>query len=180
MRCAHSRRERAVPLTLPNIIRVILEDLRGIDGQRLDPALVEGKALLVVNVASKCGLTPQYEGLERLQARFGDAGFTVVGVPCNQFGGQEPGTPEEIQQFCSATYGASFPLTEKLDVNGRHRHPLYEQLTALQDADGRAGEVEWNFEKFLVSPAGGVVARFRPQTTPEDPQITAAIERVLP
>ena len=159
---------------------VIIEGLRGIDGQRLDPVLVEGKALLVVNVASKCGLTPQYEGLERLQARFGDAGFTVLGVPCNQFGGQEPGTPEEIQQFCSATYGASFPLTEKLDVNGRRRHPLYERLTALPDADGRAGEVEWNFEKFLISPAGEIVARFRPQTTPEDPQITAAIEHVLP
>ena len=120
---------------------VIIEGLRGIDGQRLDPVLVEGKALLVVNVASKCGLTPQYEGLERLQARFGDAGFTVLGVPCNQFGGQEPGTPEEIQQFCSATYGVSFPLTEKLDVNGRRRHPLYDQLTAVPDADGRAGRL---------------------------------------
>src|ERR1700722_6267047 len=158
----------------------MLEDLRGIDGRPLDSALVDGKAVLVVNVASKCGLTPQYEGLERLQARFGESGFTVLGIPCNQFGGQEPGTPEEIQQFCSTTYGASFPLTEKLDVNGRRRHPLYERLAAAPDSDGHAGEIEWNFEKFLISPAGEVVARFRPQTTPEDPQITAAIERVLP
>jgi glutathione peroxidase len=161
-------------------VSVILDDLSGIDGQPLDPVLVDGKAVLVVNVASNCGLTPQYEGLERLQARFGDAGFTVLGVPCNQFAGQEPGTPEEIQQFCSATFGATFPLTEKLEVNGRRRHPLYEQLTAVEDADGRAGEVEWNFEKFLVSPAGDVVARFRPQITPEDPQVTEAIERALP
>jgi glutathione peroxidase len=158
---------------------MIPDDLRGIDGRGLDPTLVDGKAVLVVNVASKCGLTPQYEGLERLQARFGEAGFTVLGVPCNQFGGQEPGTPEEIHQFCSTTYGASFPLTEKLDVNGHHRHPLYEQLTAVEDADGRAGEIDWNFEKFLISPAGEIVARFRPQVTPEDPEVTDAIERVL-
>ena len=159
---------------------MMLDDLRGIDGRPLDPALLDGKALLVVNVASKCGLTPQYEGLERLQARFGEAGFTVLGVPCNQFAGQEPGTPEEIQQFCSATYGVSFPLTEKLDVNGQRRHPLYEQLTAVADADGRAGEIDWNFEKFLISPAGEIVARFRPTVAPEDPQVTDAIERVLP
>jgi glutathione peroxidase len=161
-------------------VAVILDDLSSIDGQPLGPGLVDGKAVLVVNVASMCGLTPQYEGLERLQARFGEAGFTVLGVPCNQFAGQEPGTPEEIQQFCSATYGVSFPLTEKLDVNGRRRHPLYERLTAVDDADGRAGEVDWNFEKFLISPTGEVVARFRPTVTPEDPQVTDAIERVLP
>ena len=100
-----------------------------------------------------------------MQDRYGAAGFTVLGVPCNQFAGQEPGTPEEIQQFCSTTYGASFPLTEKLEVNGRHRHPLYERLTAAADADGRAGEVEWNFEKFLISPAGEIVARFRPRSS---------------
>ena len=118
---------------------VIAEGLIGIDGRPIDPALLDGKAVLVVNVASRCGLTPQYEGLERLQERYRDAGFTVLGVPCNQFAGQEPGTPEEIQQFCSTTYGASFPLTEKIEVNGRHRHALYEQLTAVPDADGRAG-----------------------------------------
>jgi glutathione peroxidase len=159
---------------------VVADGLTGIDGHRIDPALLDGKAVLVVNVASKCGLAPQYEGLERLQDRYGAAGFTVLGVPCNQFAGQEPGTPEEIQQFCSTTYGASFPLTEKLEVNGRHRHPLYEQLTAAPDADGRAGEVEWNFEKFLISPAGEIVARFRPTVEPDDEQVTSAIERVLP
>jgi glutathione peroxidase len=159
---------------------VVADGLTGIDGRRIDPAVLDGNAVLVVNVASKCGLTPQYEGLERLQERYGAAGFTVLGVPCNQFAGQEPGTPEEIQQFCSTTYGASFPLTEKLEVNGRHRHPLYERLTAAPDADGRAGEVEWNFEKFLISPAGEIVARFRPQVEPEDGQVTRAIERVLP
>jgi glutathione peroxidase len=119
--------------------------LTAISGEALDPALLEGKVVLVVNVASKCGLTPQYEGLERLQRRYGEQGFSILGVPCNQFAGQEPGTPEEIQQFCSATYGVSFPMTEKLDVNGRRRHPLYDQLTAVPDADGRSGEVDWNF-----------------------------------
>jgi glutathione peroxidase len=154
-------------------------DLTGIDGRPLDAAAFEGSAVLVVNVASRCGLTPQYEGLERLQQRYGSAGFTVLGVPCNQFAGQEPGTPEEIEQFCSATYSTTFPLTEKVDVNGHRRHPLYEQLTSARDADGEAGEVQWNFEKFLVSPAGEVVARFRPPVDPEDEQVTNAIERVL-
>jgi len=159
---------------------MIAEALTGIDGQRLDPAVLDGKAVLVVNVASKCGLTPQYEALERLQKRYADAGFTVLGVPCNQFAGQEPGTPEEIQQFCSATYGVSFPMTEKLEVNGRHQHPLYQRLTATPDADGDAGEVEWNFEKFLISPAGEVIARFRPQVEPEDDRVTRAIDSALP
>jgi glutathione peroxidase len=154
-------------------------DLTGIDGSPLDSSVLEGNAVLVVNVASRCGLTPQYEGLERLQKRYGDAGFTVLGVPCNQFAGQEPGTPEEIQQFCSATYGTTFPLTEKADVNGQHQSPLYRELTATADADGEAGEVQWNFEKFLISPAGEVVARFRPPVDPEDEAITSAIESVL-
>jgi glutathione peroxidase len=155
-------------------------DLTGIDGRPLERASIADKVVLVVNVASRCGLTPQYEGLERLQQRYGDAGFSVLGVPCNQFAGQEPGTPEEIQQFCSATYGATFPLTEKLDVNGQHQHPMYTWLTAAPDVDGDAGEVQWNFEKFLISPAGEIIARFRPQIEPEDEQITAAIERALP
>jgi len=158
---------------------MVADGLTGIDGRLIDPEVLDGKAVLVVNVASKCGLTPQYEGLERLQQRYGADGFTVLGVPCNQFAGQEPGTAEEIQQFCSATYGASFPLTEKVDVNGRHRHPLYERLTTVSDADGRAGEVEWNFEKFLISPTGEIVARFRPGVEPEDERVTGAIERVL-
>ncbi|WP_163505561.1 glutathione peroxidase [Fodinicola acaciae] len=137
------------------------------------------KALLVVNVASRCGLTPQYEGLERLQKRYADQGFSVVGFPCNQFGGQEPGTSEQIQEFCSTTYGVSFPMFEKLDVNGDDRHPLYAELTQATDADGNAGDVQWNFEKFLVSRDGSVIARFRPRTEPEAAEVTAAIEAAL-
>ena len=155
-------------------------DLTRIDGSPLDDGELGGKAVLIVNVASRCGLTPQYEGLERLQQRYSNAGFTVLGVPCNQFAGQEPGTPEEIQQFCSATYGTTFPLTEKLDVNGQHSHPLYKWLTAAEDADGTAGEVQWNFEKFLIAPDGEIVARFRPGVEPEDQRVTSAIESVLP
>ena len=155
-------------------------DLTRIDGSPLDDSELSGKAVLIVNVASRCGLTPQYEGLERLQQRYGDAGFTVLGVPCNQFAGQEPGTPEEIEQFCSATYGTTFPMTEKLDVNGQNSHPLYQWLTVTEDGDGEAGEVQWNFEKFLLSPAGEIVARFRPRVEPEDQSVISAIEGVLP
>jgi len=140
----------------------------------------KGKAVLVVNVASKCGLTPQYEGLERLQERFADRGFSVLGVPCNQFGGQEPGSPEEIATFCSTTYGVTFPLTEKVEVNGAGRHPLYEQLTATDDAEGKAGDIQWNFEKFLLSPEGEIVARFRPLVDPEADELISAVEATLP
>lgn len=150
-----------------------LSDLTALDGSALPDT--EGKTVLVVNVASKCGLTPQYEGLERLQKRFGGDAFTVLGVPCNQFMGQEPGTPEEIQTFCSTTYGVSFPLTEKIDVNGDDRHRLYAELTAVADAAGDAGDVQWNFEKFLVG-ADGSVTRFRPTVDPEADEIIAAIE----
>jgi glutathione peroxidase len=139
-----------------------------------------GKALLIVNVASKCGLTPQYAGLEELHERLADRGFSVLGFPCNQFGGQEPGTSEEIAEFCSATYGVTFPMYEKVDVNGSDRHPIYQQLTLVPDAKGEAGDILWNFEKFLVAPSGEVVGRFRPQTTPEDPELLAAIDKVLP
>ena len=139
-----------------------------------------GKALLIVNVASKCGLTPQYAGLEELHERLADRGFSVLGFPCNQFGGQEPGTSEEIAEFCSATYGVTFPMYEKVDVNGSDRHPIYQELTAVPDAKGEAGDILWNFEKFLVAPSGEIVGRFRPQTTPEDPELVAAIDKVLP
>jgi len=139
----------------------------------------DGKAVLVVNVASKCGLTPQYEGLERLQKRFGGDAFTVLGVPCNQFMGQEPGSPTEIAEFCSATYGVTFPLTEKIDVNGDDRHALYAELTAAADSEGNAGDIQWNFEKFLVNKNGQVVARFRPTVDPESDEIVAAIEGVI-
>ena len=138
-----------------------------------------GKTLLLVNVASKCGLTPQYEGLERLQETYGDKGFSVIGFPCNQFMGQEPGTSEEIAEFCSTTYGVTFPLMEKIEVNGDERHPIYAELTEKEDAEGKAGDITWNFEKFLVSPAGQVVARYRPQVEPEDPAIVGDIEAQL-
>ena len=154
--------------------------LHTLDGAPTTLGEHRGKAVLVVNVASKCGLTPQYEGLERLQKRYADRGFTVLGVPCNQFGGQEPGTAEEIKSFCSTTYGVSFPLLAKADVNGVDRHPLYTVLTELPDAAGEAGDITWNFEKFLVSPSGTAVARFRPATEPEAAEVTVAIEAQLP
>ena len=139
----------------------------------------KGKAVLVVNVASKCGLTPQYEGLENLQKRYASRGFTVLGAPCNQFGGQEPGTAEEIETFCSTTYGVTFPMLDKLEVNGENQHPLYAELTTTPDADGAAGDVQWNFEKFLITPEGTVAARFRPQTLPESDEVINAIETQL-
>jgi glutathione peroxidase len=148
-----------------------------------DPASLgdyRGQTLLVVNVASNCGLTPQYEGLERLQKTYADKGFSVIGFPCNQFGGQEPGSAEEIATFCSAAYGVSFPLFEKIEVNGEGRHPVYETLTAFPDAEGEAGDIQWNFEKFLVGPNGEIVQRFRPMIDPEAPEVIDAIESNLP
>ena len=156
------------------------QDINALDGTPGVLADQKGKLALFVNVASKCGLTPQYEGLERLQETYGDRGFTVVGFPCNQFLGQEPGTAEEIATFCSTTYGVSFPLTEKIEVNGDDRHAVYAELTEAADAEGAAGDVQWNFEKFLVSPDGSVVARFRPTVEPEDPTSVSAIEANLP
>ena len=156
------------------------QDINALDGTPGVLADQKGKLALFVNVASKCGLTPQYEGLERLQETYGDRGFTVVGFPCNQFLGQEPGSAEEIATFCSTTYGVTFPLTEKIEVNGDDRHPVYAELTAAPDAEGAAGDVQWNFEKFLVSPDGSVVARFRPTVEPEDPTVVSAIEANLP
>jgi glutathione peroxidase len=139
-----------------------------------------GKALLVVNVASKCGLTPQYAGLEALHEEYAPRGFSVLGFPSNQFKGQEPGTAEEIAEFCSTTYGVTFPLLAKGDVKGEGQHPLYAELTAFTLDDEHGPDVLWNFEKFLVSPAGEVVGRFRPGVTPEDPALRAAIEAQLP
>jgi glutathione peroxidase len=141
--------------------------------------IVGPNAALVVNVASRCGLTPQYEALERLQKTYGEAGLTVVGLPCNQFGGQEPGTSEEIATFCSTTYGVTFPLTEKIEVNGADRHPLYQRLVETPDERGRTGDIAWNFEKFLVDHDGRIVARFSPPTTPDDPRVISAVEDVL-
>ncbi len=158
----------------------IFGQLNTLAGTPLDATELEGRAVLVVNVASRCGLTPQYTGLEQLQECYGERGFTVLGVPCNQFGDQEPGSAEEIQTFCSTTYGVSFPMTEKLDVNGPERHPLYNTLTETVDQTGEAGDIQWNFEKFLVSPDGRPLARFRPTVEPESAELTAAIEAALP
>ncbi|WP_063131232.1 glutathione peroxidase [Nocardia fusca] len=141
--------------------------------------LVGDRVVLLVNVASKCGLTPQYTGLVELQKNYGDRGFSVVGVPCNQFMGQEPGSAEEIQQFCSTTYGVDFPLLEKVEVNGDGRHPLYREIIETPDAEGAAGDVQWNFEKFLIDRDGSVVGRFRPTTTPDADTLVAAIEKAL-
>jgi glutathione peroxidase len=153
--------------------------LTALDGSPLPESATDGKVVLVVNVASRCGLTPQYTGLEALQQRYADRGFTVLGAPCNQFGEQEPGSADEIQTFCSTTYGTSFPMTEKLDVNGPGRHPLYDALTAATDAQGEAGDIQWNFEKFLVGPSGEVLARFRPKVEPESDEVRGAIEAAL-
>jgi glutathione peroxidase len=154
--------------------------LTTIDGDPTALSQFADRAVLVVNVASKCGLTPQYSGLEQLARDYADRGLTVIGVPCNQFMGQEPGSAEEIKTFCSTTYGVTFPLLEKTDVNGAGRHPLYAELTKTPDADGAAGDVQWNFEKFLLAPGGQVVNRFRPRTEPNAPEVVAAIQAVLP
>ncbi|MGV9450275.1 glutathione peroxidase [Streptomyces sp. NPDC003635] len=138
-----------------------------------------GQVVLVVNVASKCGLTPQYAGLERLHERYAERGLTVLGVPCNQFLGQEPGSAEEIAEFCSATYGVTFPMTEKVEVNGEGRHALYERLVGFADAEGHSGDIRWNFEKFLIGRDGSVVARFSPQTEPDAAELVAAVEAQL-
>ncbi|WP_432950356.1 glutathione peroxidase [Kribbella sp. CA-253562] len=154
--------------------------LRTLSGAETSLGEYKGKTVLVVNVASRCGMTPQYTELENLQKKYASRGFTVLGAPCNQFGGQEPGTAEEIQEFCSTTYGVTFPMLDKLEVNGEHRHPLFEELTLAPDAQGNAGDVQWNFEKFLVTPDGTVAARFRSRTTPESPEVVEAIEAQLP
>ena len=140
---------------------------------------VANKVVLVVNVASKCGLTPQYTGLEALHNEFASQGFSVVGVPCNQFGAQEPGSAEEITTFCSTTYGVTFPLTEKVDVNGSARHALYEKLTPVQDGEGHSGDIRWNFEKFLVGKDGTTVLRVGPMVAPDDAALRAAITKAL-
>ena len=155
-------------------------EVTALDGSPADLHDHEGEALLIVNVASKCGLTPQYETLEALQKKYAPQGFTVVGFPCNQFGGQEPGTAEEIQQFCSSTYGVTFPMMEKVEVNGPGRHPIYQALTPLKDSSGHTGDIRWNFEKFVVSADGTQVTRFSPKTKPDDPAVIAAVEAALP
>lgn len=166
---------------VPTVGRVSVHDipLTTLDGRPTTLGEYAGRVLLVVNVASRCGLTPQYAGLEQLQQEYGERGLTVVGVPCNQFAGQEPGTNEEIAEFCSATYGVSFPMMDKVEVNGEGRHPLFTELTQMPDADGEAGDVTWNFEKWVIGRDGQPVARFRPRTEPTDPKVTGTIEQAL-
>jgi glutathione peroxidase len=149
-------------------------DIDALAGGSAELDRYRGQAVLVVNVASRCGMTPQYAGLQALHDTYAKRGFTVLGVPCNQFGGQEPGSAEDIQDFCSSTYGVTFPLTEKVDVNGSGRHPLYAALV------GDGDDIQWNFEKFVIAPDGEVAARFGPQTKPQDGELVAVIEKHLP
>jgi glutathione peroxidase len=162
-------------MTDPTLRQIPFTDAAGTE-RTLDD--LGADVVLVVNVASKCGLTPQYTQLEELQRRFGDRGFSVIGFPCNQFFGQEPGSMEQILEFCSTSYGVTFPVNDKVKVNGRSAHELYKALKQTPDAAGKAGRVEWNFEKFLVG-ADGSVQRFRPKQKPDDPEIVAAIETAL-
>ncbi|NVB77984.1 MAG: glutathione peroxidase [Kofleriaceae bacterium] len=154
--------------------------LKTLKGQPAKLADFKGKALLVVNVASQCGNTPQYATLEALQKKYEAKGFTVVGFPCNQFGGQEPGTSEEIAEFCAANYGITFPIMEKSDVNGPNRNDVYKALTPIADAGGHTGDIRWNFEKFVISADGTKITRFAPKTKPDDPAVIAAVENALP
>ena len=154
--------------------------IKTLQGKDTTLADFKGKALLLVNVASKCGLTPQYSQLEELQKKYEAKGFTVIGFPSNQFGGQEPGTAEEIETFCSKNYGVTFPMMEKIDVNGEGRHAIYKELTPLTADNGKSGDIQWNFEKFVVSADGATITRFNPRTTPDDPKVVAAIESALP
>ena len=149
-----------------------------LDGTATTLGALDARAYLVVNVASKCGLTKQYTTLQELHSAYADQGLAVVAFPCNQFGGQEPGTNDEIQEFCSTTYNVTFPLFDKVDVNGPDRHALYAELTAVDDAEGVAGDIQWNFEKFVVG-ADGSIQRFRPRSEPNAPEIVTAIKELL-
>ena len=160
-------------MTLPQV------ELTTIDGKTASLADYRGKVLLVVNVASKCGFTPQYAGLQRVYEQYADRGFTILGFPCNQFLFQEPGSSEDIAQFCSTSYGVTFPIFEKIKVRGRGQHPLYSELVKKKDAAGKAGGVKWNFEKFLVGRDGEVLGRVRTKMEPDDPEILGAIETAL-
>jgi glutathione peroxidase len=154
--------------------------IKTLSGNPTTLAAYKGKALMLVNVASQCGNTPQYATLEALQKKYGAKGFTVIGFPCNQFGEQEPGTAEEIRTFCSTNYGITFPIMEKIEVNGPGRHDIYKTLIEIPDAGGRKGDIQWNFEKFVVSADGTKVTRFAHRTKPDDPTVIAAVESALP
>lgn len=153
--------------------------MKTIDGQQRSLGDFAGKVVLLVNVASKCGLTPQYTDLEKLHEELAPRGFSVVGFPCNQFAGQEPGTDAEVKQFCSTTYGVTFPLFSKIDVNGPGRAPLYTWLTEQNAQPEGAGDIKWNFGKFVVDKKGQVVARFDPTVKPNAPEVLQVIEKAL-
>jgi glutathione peroxidase len=167
-------------LTPEQAAQIFESPLQTLGGEDTTLSALRGKLLLVVNVASQCGLTPQYEQLQAIHKKYEARGFSVVGFPCNQFGEQEPGTPEEILAFGKEEFGVTFPLMQKVETNGAHRHPIYQALTQIKDAHGKAGDVEWNFEKFLLSADGTRVTRFRPDTTPDDPQVITLLEAGLP
>lgn len=177
--CAKKNTDPA-PVTVSKDLPMWNAPIKTLQGKDTTLASYKGKTLLIVNVASKCGLTPQYTQLEQLQKKYEGKGFTVIGFPCNQFGKQEPGTAEEIETFCSTTYGVTFPMMEKVDVNGPGRHAIYQALTPLKDGTGHTGDIRWNFEKFVVSADGTTITRFDPQTKPDDPAVVAAIESGLP
>jgi len=165
---------QAISLRAGSIQDIAVKD---IDGKDTSLSAYKGKVLLIVNVASKCGLTPQYKGLEAIHEKYKDQGFSVLGFPCNQFNGQEPGTNEEIKQFCATKYNVTFPLFDKLDVNGPKRHPLYAELAGKDSP--YPGDIKWNFGKFLIGRDGKIIKRFEPRTTPDDPEVTKAIEAAL-
>ena len=177
--CSKKQAEPA-PVTVSKDLPMWNAPIKTLQGKDTNLASYKGKALLLVNVASKCGLTPQYTQLEQLQKQYGDKGFTVIGFPCNQFGKQEPGSAEEIETFCSTKYGVTFPMMEKVEVNGEGRHPIYKELTAIPDEKAYTGDIRWNFEKFVVSADGSKITRFDPKTKPDDPSVIAAIEAALP
>jgi glutathione peroxidase len=177
---AQTKKEGAQTVTVDKDFDKIWDvPLKTLDGKPATLGAYKGKTILLVNVASKCGLTPQYEQLEALQKKYEGKGFTVLGFPSNQFGGQEPGSAEEIREFCSKTYGVTFPMFEKIDVNGDKRHPIYKELTKYNDAAGEAGDIKWNFEKFVIASDGKHLTRFRPKTKPDDPAVVATIESSL-
>jgi glutathione peroxidase len=168
---AGAKHEAATPLD---------QEMKTLDGKKVNLAKkYDGKVVLLVNVASKCGLTPQYEQLEALHDKYGEQGLAIVGVPCNQFNGQEPGTPQQIAEFCKTKYGVEFDLLAKVDVNGPDAAPLYKHLTSEETNPKYAGEITWNFEKFLFDRQGQLVARFAPRVKPDSKEVVTAIESEL-
>ena len=164
----------AIPLFAAPIYDIKLKD---IDGKDTSLAQYKGKVLLIVNVASKCGYTPQYKNLEAVFEKYKDKGLEVLGFPCNQFGGQEPGTNEQIKEFCSSNYNVTFPMFDKIDVNGPNRHPLYKELAG--EGSPYPGDIKWNFNKFLIGKDGKIIKRFDSKAKPDSPEVTQAIEAAL-